>query len=315
VLERAFAEPGPEGGRRTRAVVVVHRGRIVAEGYSAGIGPGTPLPGWSMAKSVMNALVGILVKEGRLSLEAPVRIREWQGPGDPRRGITLDHLLRMSSGLRFDDDVPSPRGDVTRMLLGSGRADMASYAAGKEAEAMPGTAWKYTSGTTILVARVIRGMMGDDAEYLAFPRAALFGPIGMATAHLETDAAGTFVGSSFLYASARDWARFGMLYLQDGVWEGQRILPEGWVGYTQSPAPADPEGRYGAHFWLKLREEDGGASVALPPGSFHAAGHQGQYVTIVPSREAVIVRLGVTRHAGVWNQAAFVRDVLAALPP
>jgi CubicO group peptidase (beta-lactamase class C family) len=123
------------------------------------------------------------------------------------------------------------------------------------------------------------------------------------------------VGSSFLYASARDWSRFGLLYARDGVWEGRRVLPEGWVDYTRLPAPADPRRRYGAHFWLTLPEESGGGSGALPGDAFHAAGHQGQFVTIVPSREVVIVRLGVTRHPGAWNQVAFVGEVLAALRP
>ena len=130
---------------------------------------------------------------------------------------------------------------------------------------------------------------------------------------LETDAAGTFVGSSYMYATAHDWARFGSLYLQDGVWNGDRVLPEGWVTYTRSPAPADPTKRYGAHFWIRVPEEYRGSDDRLPAGSFHAAGHEGQFVTIVPSQEVVIVRLGRTRYAEAWDQSGFVRDVLAAL--
>jgi hypothetical protein len=292
-------------------VVIVHKGRIVAERYARGIGPDTPLIGWSMTKSVMNALAGILVKEGRLSMDVPVPIAEWQGPRDPRCRITLDQLLRMSSGLRFDEDMRNPLADVTRMLLGV--ADMSAYATNKELEAPPGTKWHYSSGTSNIIARIMRNVLRDDHEYLTFPRRALFDRIGMAGAILETDVSGTFVGSSFMYATARDWARFGMLYLQDGVWDGQRILPEGWVAYTRSPAPADPRKHYGAHFWLDLPDEYRGTDAALPPDAFHAVGHEAQFVTIVPSRQAVIVRLGLTRFSEAWAHGPFVREVLAAL--
>jgi CubicO group peptidase (beta-lactamase class C family) len=177
----------------------------------------------------------------------------------------------------------------------------------------PGTIWQYSSGTSNIVARVIRESFGNDAEYLAFPRRALFDPLGMDGALIETDAAGTFVGSSHMYATARDWARLGMLYLQDGVWRGERILPEGWVAYSRSPAPADPVKRYGAHFWLRVPIEYCASGTALPPDLFHAAGHEAQFVTVVPSRDAVIVRLGRTRYPDAWNHCVFVRDVLAAL--
>ena len=311
VLDRAFAEPNPLHQRRTRAVVIVHKGRIVAERYATGIGPEMPLIGWSMTKSVMNALAGVLVKEGRLSLDEPVPIPEWQTPGDPRGHITLDQLLRMSSGLRFDEDMTNPLADVTHMLLDV--ADMATYATTKELETTPGTKWQYSSGTSNIIARIMRNVLKDDREYLTFPRRALFDRIGMTGAVLETDAAGTFVGSSFMYATARDWAHFGMLYLQDGVWDGQRILPEGWVAYTRSPAPADPRRRYGAHFWLDVPDEYRGTDRSLPNDAFHAAGHEAQFVTVVPSCETVIVRLGLTRYADAWDHAAFVREVLAAL--
>jgi len=311
VLDRAFTEPDLRRPRRTRAVVIVHRGRVVAERYAPGIEPETPLMGWSMAKTVVNALTGVLVGEGRLLLDRPVPVPEWQTPGDPRGRITLDHLLRMSSGLRFDEDMTSPLADVTSMLLGVG--DMAAFAANAELEAEPGTAWRYSSGTSNIIVRVLRRVLRDDREYLTFPRRALFDRIGMSSAVLETDAAGTFVGSSFMYATARDWARLGMLYLQDGVWAGERILPEGWVRYSRSAAPAAPPRLYGAHFWLDVPDEYRGPGPGLPDGIFHAAGHEGQFVTIVPARETVIVRLGRTRYPAAWDHAAFVREVLAAL--
>jgi hypothetical protein len=311
VIDRAFAEPDSERPRRTQAVVVVHRGQVVGERYGAGIRPDTPLIGWSMTKSVMNALVGVLVRQGRLTLESPAPIPEWHRADDPRGAITVDDLLRMSSGLRFDEDMANPRADVMRMLLEVG--DAAEFATKQALVATPGTRWQYSSGTSNIIARVIRNTLRDDSKYLTFPRHALFDRLGMTRAVLETDAAGTFVGSSYMYATARDWARFGMLYLQEGVWGGERILPEGWVAHARSPAPADPTKRYGAHFWLAVPDEYCGTDMPLPRDAFHAAGHEGQLVTIVPSRDAVIVRLGLTRYRKAWDHCAFVRDVLAAL--
>jgi CubicO group peptidase (beta-lactamase class C family) len=217
----------------------------------------------------------------------------------------------MRSGLGFDEGMASPRSDVVRMLFGAG--DTAAFALEKELAFAPGTTWQYASGPTNILARVIRNVLGDDASYLAFPRRALFGPLGMSSAVLETDAAGTFIGSSYMYATGRDWARFGTLYLQDGVWDGRRILPEGWVAYTASPAPADEQGRYGALFWLQVPPEYAGRDARLDAPALHAVGHEGQFVTIVPSRGVVIVRLGRTRYPEAWDHAAFVRDVLAAL--
>ena len=261
--------------------------------------------------TILNALVGVLVKQRRLTLDAPVAIPEWGEPDDPRGSISLDHLLRMSSGLRFDENMENPRADVMRMLLDVG--DAAAFATKQVLVAAPGTRWQYSSGTSNIIARVIRNTLRDDSDYLLFPRHALFDRVGMAGAVLETDAAGTFVGSSYMYATARDWARFGMLYLQDGVWGDERILPEWWVAYSRSPAPADPAKRFGAHFWLDVPSEYCGMGTPLPRDAFHAAGHEGQFVTIVPSRDAVIVRLGRTRYPDAWDHCAFVRDVLAAL--
>ena len=157
----------------------------------------------------------------------------------------------MSDGLRFSEHYGNPLGDVLWMLFGT--ADAAGFAAGKPLAAPPGTAWSYSSGTTNIIARALRHAVGgDDADYLLFPRRALFEPLGMTSAVMEPDAAGDFVGSSFMFATARDWARFGQLYLQDGVWDGRRILPEGWVAFSVTPAPAAPGGVYGAHFWLRL---------------------------------------------------------------
>jgi CubicO group peptidase (beta-lactamase class C family) len=261
-----------------------------------------------MAKSVVNALAGILVKEGRMSLDAPIAGDAWPA-GDLRRGITLNHLLRMSSGLRFDEDSINPRGDILHMLLDV--PDVPAFAAAHDLEALPGAHWEYSSATTNIITGAMRRVLGD-AEYRTFPRRALFDRIGMSSAVIETDARGNFIGSSFMYATARDWARLGLLYLDDGRWHGERILPEGWVAYSRTPAPAAPHREYGAHFWLQLVDQYRGAAT-LPPDTFHATGHEGQFISIVPSRQLVVVRLGLTRSAEAWHQDEFVARVLDAL--
>lgn len=307
LVDQAFSEPDPVRLRRTRAVVVVHHGRIVAERYAQGYGEHTPLPGWSMTKSVLNALVGVLVAQGRLRLDATGVLRAWSDAGDPRGAITLGQLLHMESGLEFAEQYANPLADVTWMLFGTG--DAAAFAAAKPLAAAPGTRWSYSSGTSNILGRVLREAIADDAEYLAFPRRALFERIGMAGAVIEADAAGDFVASSFMHATARDWGRFGLLYLQDGVWSGERILPEGWVKYSVTPAAASA-GRFGAHFWLRL---SGHSPALLPPGAFHMAGYDGQFVTIVPEKNLVVVRLGLARLPGAWDQTAFVAEVIAAI--
>lgn len=311
-VARAFDEPDPERPRRTRAFVVVHRGRIVAERYADGFGPAVPQHGWSMTKSVVNALIGVLVQSERLQLSERAPVPEWQDAIDGRNMITVDELLRMESGLAFDESYEDPSSDALQMLFGSD--DMAAYAASLPRTAPRDVVWSYSSGASVLLARVVRSVAGD-ADAPAFARDALFTPLGMATARIEPDAAGTLVGSSMAWASARDWARFGLLYLRDGVWNGRRILPEGWVGYSTTPTPNAPEGRFGAHFWLNAGDATGARTwPSLPPDLFWAAGFQGQYVIVAPSQDAVIVRLGQSVDSGTLGIEATVRDVLDALP-
>jgi CubicO group peptidase (beta-lactamase class C family) len=311
-LDDAFSEPDSSHSRRTRAVVVIQHGAIVAERYADGFGPETPFIGWSMTKSVVNALVGVAVGEGILKVDAPVPLRAWKTSGDPRARITVSDLLHMSSGLRFDEREGDPSSDVLRMLFRE--ADMAAFASAKPLAANPGSHWRYSSGTTVILSRALREALGDSS-YWMLPYRALFEPLGMNHALIETDASGTFVGSSYMYATAREWGRFGRLYLQDGVWQGRRILPAGWVDYSRTPARAAPGGIYGAHFWLSTPKEYRGPPVPLPSGIFQAVGHEGQFVTIVPSRDVVIVRLGRTRNASAWSHDPFVAAVLEALPP
>lgn len=313
-LDKAFSEPDPERLRRTRAVIIVYDGHLVAEKYSPGISKDTPLIGWSMTKSIINALVGILVGQGKLSLEEAAPVPEWKEPDDPRRAITLDHLLRMSSGLKFIEEYESnPASDVNVMLFL--RPDTAAYAASMVLEARPDEKWSYSSGTTNIVSRIIRHTIGNQSDYAAFPREALFNSIGMRSAIMEMDASGTYVGSSFMYATARDWARFGLLYLQDGIWEGKRILPEGWVKYSTTPTPGAPKGQYGAHFWLNRGNPENPEDrpfPQLPTDLFLAWGFQEQQTVILPSHKLVLVRLGMT-HQGLWGLESFVRDVLKAI--
>jgi CubicO group peptidase (beta-lactamase class C family) len=312
-LDEAFSEPDGTPTRRTRAVVIVHRGRIIAERYADGFDPSTRFAGWSMTKSVTNALVGVLVGEGRLDLRASALRPEWRGAADPRRTITLDDLLRMSSGLAFDENY-TPTGGATRMLFAE--RDAAAVAARSALEHAPGTRFWYSSGTTNIISALIRETLESDRVYIAFPRRALFDRIGMTSAVIEPDPSGTLVGSSFMYATARDWARFALLFLNDGVSAGERILPEGWVEYSVTPAPAARRGEYGAHWWLNAGAP-GDSTRRLWPGLprdvYSASGFQGQYAMVVPSRELVIVRLGVTADGSAWDMAEFAARIIAAV--
>jgi CubicO group peptidase (beta-lactamase class C family) len=310
VLDEAFSEPEGRERKRTRAVVVLHQGETVAERYAPGLGAETRLAGWSMTKSVLNALIGIAVRDGDLTLDGPTNLEAWSTPGDSRARITVSDLLRMSSGLEFDENQASASSDILRMLYEV--PDMAGFAASKRLSAAPGAVWNYSSGTSLILSRVLRERLGEEA-YRSFPQKALFEPLGLTRAILEVDGAGTFVASSYMYATAREWARFGQLYLQDGVWQGQRLLPEGWVAYTRTPAPAGSQPTHGAHFWLSTPVEYRGPAMPLPADVFHAAGHEAQFVTIVPSHDAVIVRLGKTRYPSAWEHDRFVAAVLAAL--
>jgi CubicO group peptidase (beta-lactamase class C family) len=313
-VDGLFGEPNPARKLRTRAVLVIHEGRIVAERYAPGIGKDTPLLSWSMAKSFTNALVGILVKQGKLSVKDPAPVPEWAAAGDPRRAISLDDILHMSSGLEwFEDYTAHPVSDVNRMLFL--QPDMGAYAAAKPLAARPGSRWSYSSGSTNIVCRILRDAAGGREAFWTFPRRELFNKIGMRSAVWGVDASGTIIGSSYLYATARDYGRFGLLCLNDGVWDGERILPEGWMAYSTTSAPAAPLGQYGAFFWLN-RGLPGDPSkrpyLGLPTDLYLALGYQGQAIVIVPSRRVVIVRLGMT-YDDNWGMPKFAKSVLASI--
>lgn len=302
-LDRAFAEPDHAQQRRTKAVVVVQNGRVVAERHAPGYRVDTPLLGWSVTKSVTNALVGVLVRQGRLSVEQPAPVPAWRDPSDPRHAITIDHLLRMTSGLALDE-TRSGFDPASQMLFLE--PDMAGFAERASLQARPGSAWKYTSGNTLILSRIIRDAVGSE-EILRFASRELFEPLGMRSTTLELDAAGTPVGSTCMLASARDWARFGMLFLNDGVVGGRRILPEGWVRYSSSPTL---DAGYGAGFWLGSSEWRAGWS-SVPRDAFFASGMLGQSVMVIPSERLVIARFGVTH--GDDGMGRLVTDVIGAL--
>lgn len=309
-IEDAFAEPDPNAPRRTRALVVVQGGRIVAERYAPGFTADMPLTGWSMTKTATNALAGILVGRGALAVSDTKLRPEWRGEGDPRGAISLDDLMRMSSGLAFAEAYSSALSDVTQMLFAIG--DKAHFAADKPLTYPPGTDWSYSSGTSVIIAGILRQSFPDSRAYLRFPRQALFAPLGMSSAVLMPDASGTFVGSSFLYATARDWARLGLLFLRDGVWEGRRILPEGWIAYSLKPTADAPHDQYGAQIWLKLPQ--GLGEPPMPEDAYYMLGHDQQVVAVVPSRDLVIVRLGLTRNPAAWDHAHELAPIVAAFP-
>ena len=308
IVDRAFEEPNPARLRRTHAVVVVHDGDVVAERYARGVHPDMPLPGWSMAKSVLNSLIGILVEEGHLLLESRELLPIWRS-SDPRAAISIEDLLRMRSGLRFSEVYSNPWSDVLEMLFNV--ADTAAYASRRPLTAPPGTVWSYASGSTNILSAIVRQTVGVS-QYAAWPGRALFDRLGMPSAVVEPDASGTFVFSSFMLATARDWARYGELWANGGRCGGHTILSQDWIRFSTSPTAESPQGEYGAHWWLKLKPEIGGghpAASAIAKDAFFAVGHEGQTLTVIPSRRLVLVRLGASIHIDAWNQAEFVASL------
>jgi CubicO group peptidase (beta-lactamase class C family) len=290
-LDLVFAETKGAPIKRVKAVVVLQDGGIIAERYAPGFGPATPLLGWSVAKSVSNALVGVLVRRQRLSVADRDLAPEWTGTADQRRQITLEDLMRMRSGLDAAESG-APTDAVTRMLYTA--PDMAAFAASHGLAQIPGTSWSYTSANTLLVDRILgREVGGGPAGLRAFAQRELFGPLGMGDVTMEFDAAGTFIGSSYVYASARSFARFGELYLNDGVTrDGRRILPAGWVAWSRASTLGQP---YGAGFWTNDGPSELVAkrvAAGFPKDGFFASGNMGQRIYIVPSQRLVVARFG-----------------------
>lgn len=296
--------------RRTRAVVVVYDGQLIAEKYAKGFDKNSRHIGWSMTKSITNGLVGILVKQGKLNLDSPAPVAEWKGDG--RRAIKLTDLMHMSSGLNWEENYGGPSG-ATNMLFKN--KHMGSYAAGFPLEFKPGEVFEYSSGTTNVISRIVRNAVGDD-HYYQFPYVELFDKIGIRSMVIEPDAGGTFVGSSYSFATARDFARFGLLFCNDGVWQRERILPEGWVQYSSTPTRGAKRGEYGAQWWTNAGPKDQPENRTypdVPPDSFQAEGYEGQYIFVVPSRKLVVVRLGLTK-TDDFDMNTLVAEIVASLP-
>jgi CubicO group peptidase (beta-lactamase class C family) len=319
-LDRAFEEPERAPHRWTKAVVVVHDGQVLAERYAPGYGVDTPVAGWSATKSVNNALIGILVQQGRVKLDGPAPVSAWAGSTDPRHAITVDNLLRMTSGLDIGQSLTSSALSAldpsAQMLFVE--PDMAAFAERAPLNAVPGEKWNYTDANALLVSRIVRDQSGGNAASVhAFMHRELFDKLGMEHVTMELDGAGTPIGSSHMLASARDWARLGMLYLNDGIVGGVRVLPQGWVDYSAKETSGTEFG-YGAGFWTN-RGEGAWAQRrvrnGMPADSFMAMGNFGQYVVIIPSHHLVIARFGNshTPMGDIQTVIRLVADIVAAV--
>ena len=312
-LDHAFEEPSTPPFRRTKAVVVVHDGKVIAERYAPGIGVETPLLGFSMTKSVINALIGVLTQQGLVTPSMPAPIPEWRAAEDPRREIEVEHLMRMTSGLDLDE-TNSGFDRSTRMFLEN---DMSAYAVNSKLIAPIGARFHYSSATTQILARIVRDAVGGPEQTLAFAWRELFNPLGMRNVTLEFDGAGTLQGSTYMLASARDWAKFGLLYLNDGVVGEKRILHEDWVDFCAS---ATLNSDYAAGFFTNRSDHPdarGRVHLGMPGDSFFASGLLGQRIVIMPSQRLVVVRLGdsIDPTGDIRGVARLVKEVIAAVQP
>ena len=319
-LERAeqalFAPVGRGGLPDTRALLIVQGGRLVHERYAQGFGAESRFRSWSMAKSVLQALLGIRVREGALALDGPPPVPEWQSDGDPRAKLTLRHLLTMTSGLDNADGDDGAGSYVARILFGDLSGDTARAAAQVALVHEPGSFWAYSTATSQLLSGVLaRSVGGGRAGVREFAQRELAEPLGARSLLVEFDAAGTPLGGAYAWATARDWARLGTLYLRDGAWDGRRILPEGWVDFSRQVARAPNNGVYGAHFWVNGAPAES-QFQPLRPGfdAFEMSGNGGQFVVIVPDRDLVLVRLGEMQVSS-WDQlSGWLSDLVAAFP-
>jgi CubicO group peptidase (beta-lactamase class C family) len=320
-LEKAsdalFAARGRGGLPDTRALLVIHRGKRVVARYADGFGPDSRFLSWSMAKTVTQALVGILVRQGRLAVDQPSGVAAWQKDGDPRRALTVRHLLHMTTGLDNADGDGEGITFGSRLLFGDLSHDVVAGAANAKVLHAPDAHWEYSTGTSMLLADVVTRTVGGKDALLAFIDAELTGPLGITSLVPEFDAAGNFLGGSSVWADAEDWARLGLLYLRGGTWDGRAIFAPGWVDFSRGLAPAPDNGKYGAHLWLNLPPK-GGQFQSMPGAGmesmFMMSGAFGQYVAMFPDRDLVVVRLGDSQ-ATDWDAlGAGVAGVAAAFP-
>jgi CubicO group peptidase (beta-lactamase class C family) len=302
-VNEAFDTNDALNHKRTTAVVIIHRDTLIAEKYAKPFDKETPQLGWSMTKSMMNTFAAILIHQGKLKAEQNNLFTSWAN--DDRKKISVTNLLQMNSGLSWEEDYATVS-DATKMLYRS--EDVAAIPLSKTLQFEIGKKWYYSSGTTNLLSKYFRNMLADDKMYLTFLKQNLFDVLGMHSAFIETDETGTFIGSSYGYATPRDWAKYGMLYLHDGVWQGKRLLPEGWVAFSKAAAEGS-NGIYGAQFWLNQK---GIQYPDAPHDMFIADGFQGQSVFIIPSHDLVIVRMGTG--GDHFDTNLFLKNILASIP-
>ena len=289
-LENTFKELKNSKQTYTRAILVIYNGQLIAEKYADGFDKNTVMLGWSVSKSFMGALIGILVKEGKLNVSSPAPVPEWRD--NDKKEITLENLLQQTSGLNFKESYTGPS-EVTNMLFKKG--DMAAFTANRELQYNPGTVFNYSSGNSNILSRIIRQTVGEK-DYAAFPYQYLFHKINMYSILIEPDGSGTYIGSSYSYATARDFARFGLLYYNNGIWNGEQILPANWVKESVQPSKADLQKHYGYQFWLNGFDKNNPSKHIYPdvPGDmFYADGYGGQDIYIIPSKKLVVVRMGL----------------------
>jgi CubicO group peptidase (beta-lactamase class C family) len=312
ILDEAMQEStdDPKMQDNTLALVIAWKGRIIGERYASGVTQNTPLASWSATKSVTSALTGVMVKDHDLDIHAKVDIPQWAG--DARKDITIDHLLRMESGLDFEENY-KPLADATAMLYAC--PDMGMFAVKRPPAAGPGQRWSYSSGTSNLLSDLLYTHVGGTPtalHHLAYDE--FFNRLGITTAVFEHDESDAFVGSSYLYMSARDWLRVCKLYMDDGVWSGDRILPEGWVKYSLTPTPNATNACYGAHIWLNAASNPADRKVpGLPPDTFMFRGFQGQWIVGIPSKDIMLARLGVTHEWDGWSPEEVIVRLLEIL--
>jgi CubicO group peptidase (beta-lactamase class C family) len=315
IVNGAFEETAKtiEDTKNTRAVLVHYKGNLIAEKYGEGFHGDLPLRGMSMTKSIISALAGILVHQDKLDINQTTGLPAYENATDARKNITIDQILKMTAGYDYDEAYESdPRNLLSTMLMTQG--DMADFADDVPLRATPGETWDYQTVHSVLLSKVVRNHAGSFNDYMKLVHEDFFNKVGMHHSFLQADASGTFIGGAFAYASPRDWMRFGLLYLNDGIAEnGERILANDWVKYTNTPSNASLNSRaYGAQFWLNAKSKNQWIPN-LPEDMFAAKGHYGQYVIIIPSMDLVIVRLGQTYNKKAFDIDKFIVEVLATL--
>ncbi|WP_239805264.1 serine hydrolase domain-containing protein [Croceicoccus hydrothermalis] len=319
-IDDVFAERAGE----TRALLILHDGKVVAERYADGYDADTAMIGWSMSKTVTGVLIGMLIADGALSLDQPAPIPAWQRPGDPRGDITIRHLLQMRSGLRHAETAsPAQDADTVRMLAVDGRDDMAAYAETQPLDHTPGAQFNYATPTSVILAdiaaRALTRSPDPDRRRDAMHRylqMRLFDPVGMDATIAEYDRAGTMIGGSMIHAPARDWAKFGEMLRLGGMANGAQIVPRGWVRFMTTSSPGDPA--YGGHVWLNHPRPEGRNAVLFPADApdtlFAALGHRGQFTIVSPEQKLTIVRLGNSDRAQMDALNTALREIVTLFP-